>query len=240
METKKIIGITGANGTLGRALTKKFQNNGFYIIGFTHTKNNGLNLKSGPNEWVYWECGKEYMLEKVLKKIDILILNHGIYESGIKNADFEKSIDINALSKLKIFKIFKESAVQNKDELSKKEIWINTSEAELLPALSPSYEISKSLIGQLITYQKNFLSKSSRKKLIIKKIIIGPFKSQLNPIGIMNPDIVASLIFYLSKLRINLIIVSPNPITYLIFPLRETYYFIYYGFLKLLKRESMN
>ena len=127
-------------------------------------------------------------------------------------------------------------AFNNEDD-KKKEIWINTSEAEILPAINPSYEISKLLIGQIITFKKNFLTKNQQKKLTIRKIILGPFKSDLNPIGIMSPELVASLIFYISKISNYLIVVSPNPLTYILFPLKEFYYFIYYQILKHCKRS---
>ncbi len=237
MKYKKVIGITGANGTLGKALTKKYRDNGYQIIGFTHSKvKKGLD-QTGPHEWIHWECGKEYLLKDAFKRLDILILNHGIYEQDIEKLDFEKSLHINAISKFKMLNIFKEISLKLKDVILPKEIWINTSEAELLPALSPSYEISKSLVGQLITFQNNFLSKEDHQKLKIRKIILGPFKSELNPIGIMDPNIVALLIYHLSKINLDLIIVTPNPITYLIFPLNELYYFLYYSFLKFLKRN---
>ena len=234
MKNKKIIGITGANGTLGKSLTKIYKENGYQIIGFTHTKNNTLLDEDGPDEWIYWECGKEYLLENFLKKVDILILNHGIYQQDIKNSDFEKALNINAFSHFKLINLFKKISLQNEDDILPKEIWINTSEAEILPALSPSYEISKTLIGSLVTYQNILLSENERKKLFIRKIIIGPFKSKLNPIGLMNPNFVALMIYYISKTKLNLIIVTPNPISYLIFPLKELYYYLYYNFLKFL------
>ena len=236
MKNKKVIGITGAKGALGMALIKRFRDNGYQIIGFTHSKIEQEEIyQSGPNEWIYWESGKEYLLEEPLKGIDLLILNHGIYERDIDNSEYEKSLIINALSQFKILNIFKKIASQNENDMFRKEIWINTSEAEILPALSPSYEISKLLIGQLVTAKINFLSKNERQKLFIRKIILGPFKSDLNPIGIMDPNIVAQLIYLISKIKINLIIISPNPITYFIFPLKEFYYFIYYSILKFLK-----
>ena len=234
MKNKKIIGITGANGALGKSLTKIYKDNGYKVIGFTHTKDKNLLNQDGPNEWIYWECGKEYLLEKFLKKVDILILNHGIYQQDIKNSDFEKALNINAFSHFKLINLFKKISLQNEDDILPKEIWINTSEAEILPALSPSYEISKTLIGSLVTYQNILLSENERKKLLIRKIIIGPFKSKLNPIGLMNPNFVALMIYYISKTKLNLIIVTPNPITYLIFPLKELYYYLYYNFLKFL------
>ena len=101
MKFKKTVGITGASGSLGKALTKKFSSYGYEIIGFTHNRNPEELVAGGPNEWVYWECGKEFLLEDSLFKIDILILNHGIYANESEE-NLEKSIEINAMSKLKI------------------------------------------------------------------------------------------------------------------------------------------
>tara|TARA_B100000674_G_scaffold453873_1_gene426439 strand:- start:27 stop:743 length:717 start_codon:yes stop_codon:yes gene_type:complete len=228
------IGITGAGGALGKSLTKKFKSEGYKIIGFSHSEFSNSLEDSEPDEWVKWECGKEYLLINKLKKIDILILNHGIYQSGINNINYQNSIEINALSKLRILNIFEEIAL-NQENDKKKEIWINTSEAEILPAISPSYEISKLLIGQIITFKKNFLTKSQKKIFTIRKIILGPFKSTLNPIGIMTPDLVASLIFLISKVNSFLIIISPNPLTYIVFPVKEFYFFLYCKFLRIFK-----
>jgi len=234
MSNKKTIGITGAGGSLGKALTKKFSSSGYKIIGFTHNENLQELDEEGPDEWVYWECGKEFLLENRLSNIDILILNHGIYDS---KHELEKSIDINATSKIKILRLFEKIALSQSIDSSPKEIWINTSEAEIMPALNPCYEISKSLIGQVVTFKKNFNNQNSSTNLIIKKIILGPFKSDLNPIGIMSPEFVASLIFYISKISNYLIIISPNPLTYILFPLREFYFYIYYRFLQFFKKN---
>ncbi len=149
----KTVGITGASGALGKELTKLFRQKGYRVIGFTHSKTNSeINLES-PNEWIKWECGKESKLATHLKKIDILILNHGIYNLSRENSNYENSIEINALSKFKFLNLFEDIALKN-DSLTKKEVWINTSEAEILPALNPSYEISKSLIGKLVSFKK--------------------------------------------------------------------------------------
>ena len=239
MQNKKTIGITGAGGSLGKALTQKFRSYGYKIIGFTHNRNSQELVEDGPDEWVYWECGKENLLKNSLIQIDILILNHGIYASECEQ-DLEKSIEINATSKLKILRLFEKITLLQSSDSDPKEIWINTSEAEILPALNPCYEISKSLIGQAVTFKKNFNNQKGSTNLTIKKIILGPFKSDLNPIGIMSPKFVASLIIYFSKFSSYLIIVSPNPITYILFPLREFYFFIYYQFLKLFKRKLSN
>ena len=226
MDNNKTVGITGASGALGKELTKLFRQKGYEVIGFTHSKTNSeINLES-PNKWIKWECGKESLLKKHLKNIDILILNHGIYNLSRENSNYENSIEINALSKFKFLNIFEDIALTN-DSRIKKEIWINTSEAEILPALNPSYEISKTLIGQLISFKKNLLNKDIRNKLIIKKIILGPFKSELNPIGIMSPKFVSKKIFDLANSKNYLIIISPNPLSYLLFPLKEFLNFLY-------------
>ena len=225
-KNEKTVGITGASGALGKELTKLFRKKGYKVIGFTHSKtNNEINFES-PNEWIKWECGKESSLKKQLEKIDILILNHGIYDLSRENSNYENSIEINALSKFKFLNLFEDIALSN-DSLIKKEIWINTSEAEILPALNPSYEISKSLIGKLVSFKKNLLDKNTKKKLIIKKIILGPFKSELNPIGIMSPKFVSEKIYDLANSKNYLIIISPNPLTYLLFPLKEFFNFLY-------------
>jgi len=119
----------------------------------------------------------------------------------------ENSIEINALSKLKFLNLFEEIAFKNNSPIAK-EIWINTSEAEILPALNPSYEISKSLIGQLVSFKKNLLNNHEKKKLKIKKIILGPFKSELNPIGVMSAEFVSNNIYNFANLNIFLIIID--------------------------------
>ena len=230
MNNGKTIGITGAKGALSKELTKLFRQKGYKVIGFTHSKNDSeINLES-PNEWIKWECGKESKLKRHLKKIDILILNHGIYNLSRENSNYENSIEINALSKYKFLNLFEEIALTNKSFINK-EIWINTSEAEIFPALNPSYEISKSLIGQLVSYKKNLLDQTTKEKLIIKKIILGPFKSSLNPIGIMSPKFVSKKIYDLANSKNYLIIISPNPLTYLLFPLKEFFNFLYCKFI---------
>ena len=223
---EKTVGITGASGALGKELTKLFRQKGYKVIGFTHGKTDSEVNPESPNEWIKWACGKESTLKKHLKKIDILILNHGIYNLSRENTNYENSIEINALSKFKFLNLFEDVALNHASSI-KKEIWINTSEAEILPALNPSYEISKSLIGKLVSFKKNLMDKDTKKKLIIKKIILGPFKSELNPIGIMSPKFVSKKIYDLANSRNYLVIISPNPLTYVFFPIQEFVNFLY-------------
>ena len=231
------IGITGASGALGKELTKIFRKKGYEVVGFTHSDNNFEVNNYSPNKWIKWQCGKEFLLVEELKKIDILILNHGIYDVNTKNLNYENSIEINALSKLKFLTLFEEIAKKNTSSIAK-EIWINTSEAEILPALNPSYEISKSLIGQIVSFKKNLLDETVKKKLKIKKIILGPFESELNPIGIMSPEFVSNIIYCFTNLNIFLIIISPNPLSYILFPIKELYYFLYCKILSISKLQN--
>jgi len=91
-------------------------------------------------------------------------LNHGIYDLSRENSNYENSIEINALSKFKFLNLFEDIALTN-DSPIKKEIWINTSEAEILPALNPSYEISKSLIGKLVSFKKKSFRQKNKEKI---------------------------------------------------------------------------
>ena len=59
------------------------------------------------------------------------------------------------------------------------------------------------------------------------QIILGPFKSELNPIGVMSPKFVSRKIYDLANSKNYLIIISPNPLSYLLFPLKEFFNFLY-------------
>ncbi len=217
------IGITGANGSLGRSFIKNFRSKGAYVIGITHQPIPfQKDSENSPNKWVQWKCGEEGKLSEVLSNIDILILNHGINPGkNINSKAINDAIEINFSSTWRLIEQFERTAYQNKEVLIKKEVWINTSEAEVQPAFSPGYEISKRLIGQLVSLKWCSRGKSSYSYLKIRKLILGPFKSKLNPIGIMSSDFVASQIINQSYLNLNLIIVTPNPLTYLLIPINE-------------------
>ena len=62
----------------------------------------------------------------------------------------------------------------------------------------------------------------------MRKLVLGPFKSNLNPIGIMNSDFVANQIMCQSRLPLRLIIVTPNPLTYILFPIIEIFRDVYF------------
>ena len=226
------IGITGISGTLGKALTKTLREKGAYVVGLTSKEksNNSLILNS-PNELINWKCGEEKELDNVLNSLDILILNHGINLQGSQtNKDISKALEINALSTLRFLDRFEELLKKDTSQTKRCEVWVNTSEAEIQPAFSPTYEISKRLLGQIVSIKMSNIAKGKKSYLTIRKIILGPFKSNLNPIGIMNAEFVARQILNLSGLNLKLIIISPNPFTYLIMPIVEVLRFIYFRF----------
>jgi len=223
------IAITGANGSLGKFLIKEFKKNGAYVVGLTHSKNNNnKSYEIAPDNWITWSCGEEKLLSNTLSNIDILILNHGFNpKEDIDSKTINNAIEINSLSHWRFIQIFEELAL-NKNNFKPKEIWINTSEAEIQIAFSPIYEITKRLIGELVSLKKSKLLIEKSNSLIIKKLILGPFKSKLNPQGLLSPESVAMKIIKQAEKKDYLIIVTPNPITYLLMPLIE-YIRIFYS-----------
>ena len=234
------IAITGANGSLGRALVELLKKKGAYVVGLTHErKSTGSSSKSNPDEWILWSCGNEEDLTKKLDNIDILILNHGFNpKQKINSIDINNAIEINSLSHWRLIEIFENlAACNNSNKFSQKELWVNTSEAEIQIAFSPAYEITKRFIGELVSLKKSNLLIEKSNYFIIRKLILGPFKSKLNPQGIMSAGFVARKVLQKAEKKDYLIIVSPNPITYLIMPSVELVRILY---TRLIKRIYSN
>jgi len=236
------IAITGANGSLGKALIEVLKAKGAYVVGLTHhKKNNDKSFERTPNEWITWSCGKEELLSKNLANIDILILNHGFNPKEMIDSDeINKAIEINSLSHWRLIEIFDELSLSNdnSNKYTSKEIWVNTSEAEIQIAFSPVYEITKRLIGELVSLKKSKLLIEEKSHFVIKKLILGPFKSKLNPQGILSPEFVAKKIIQKAEKDNYLIIVSPNPITYLLMPIVESIRIFYSKFINKIYSKS--
>ncbi len=239
------IAITGSSGSLGQALIKEFKEKGAFVVGLTHNKKkNIISNKSTPDDWISWSCGEENLLSEKLFDFDILILNHGINPKGaIDSNQINKAIEINSLSSWRLMQIF-EKIAQEKDSKNgqrKKpmELWVNTSEAEIQIAFSPVYEITKRLLGQLVTLKKSNLLQEKNSAFTIRKLVLGPFKSNLNPIGIMSSDFVAKKIISLAEREKYLIIVTPNPLTYLLMPITECIRIIYSKLINYLYLEKI-
>ncbi|MEM9275425.1 MAG: bifunctional sterol desaturase/short chain dehydrogenase [Cyanobacteria bacterium P01_F01_bin.143] len=223
----KKVAVTGASGRLGKALLKELALAGARVTAFTSSNREiilDINGEFVPIKTVTWSINQEEALVKELEKIDILILNHGInvHQKRSESA-IAKSYEINAFSSLRLMDLFFKTVRTNRDIVTK-EVWVNTSEAEVNPAFSPLYELSKRTLGDLVTLKR------LDAPCIVRKLILGPFKSNLNPIGVMSADWVAKQIVTGAKRDFRNIIVTINPLTFFAFPIKEFCQFIYFKF----------
>jgi monoglucosyldiacylglycerol epimerase len=210
----KTIAITGASGSLGQALVMALHGEGAQVIALT--------TGSGLADWDQlgvevqsWKPGEEAALAELLGRVDILVINHGINRYGARSMGaIEDCYQVNTISALRLVDLFLKGCVDLTEPRSK-EIWVNTSEAESNPAFSPLYELSKRALGDLITLRR------LDAPCVIRKLILGPFKSNLNPIGILSAPYVARQIVFWAKRDVRNIIVTINPLTFITFPLKE-------------------
>jgi NAD(P)-dependent dehydrogenase (short-subunit alcohol dehydrogenase family) len=213
------VAITGAGGALGQALLRRWHQRGARLIALSHGRV-PLELKDPqgrpiPLRQVHWQVGEEAALEPLLEQVDVLVLNHGINVHGDCGADATgRSLEVNALSAWRLLELFA-AVAQRREGQRRAEVWVNTSEAEIQPALSPLYEISKRLLGQLLSLRAPELAA----RLRLRRLVLGPFRSALNPIGVMDADWVAGQILRQADWNCGLIIVTPNPLTYVLMPL---------------------
>jgi hypothetical protein len=208
----KVVAITGASGALGQALIDELSLQGAKVVALTTNK--CAEFKSEV-EVVSWQIGSEADLIPRLKNVDIFIINHGVNVHGDRSPEaIRKCYEVNTFSTIKLAELFLETVTKS-DHKAIKELWINTSEAEVNPAFSPLYELSKRALGDVITLRR------LDAPCIIRKLILGPFKSQLNPYGVMSARWVAWASIALAKRDFRNIIVTINPITYIAFPIKE-------------------
>jgi len=213
----KTIAITGASGTLGRSLLRVFQAQGARLIALSSGETE-VQLSDIPPDavrTVFWKVGQESLLDSLWAKVDILVLNHGINVHGDRSPEaLNLSYEVNTFSHWRLLNGF--LAVNTPAEgFCTKEIWVSTSEAEVNPAFSPLYELSKRTLGDWLTLKRLDYP------CTLRKLILGPFRSALNPVGIMNADRVAQKIVDLAQRDVRNIIVTINPLTPLLFPVRE-------------------
>ncbi|MGB3206758.1 MAG: bifunctional sterol desaturase/short chain dehydrogenase [Crinalium sp.] len=225
----KVVAITGASGTLGQALIEELCLQGAKVVALT--SNNDAEFQPGI-EILHWHLGAETELTTRLKNVDILIINHGVNVYGDRSPEaIKKSYEVNTFSALKLAELFLETVTESSHKAIK-ELWINTSEAEVSPAFSPLYELSKRTLGDLITLRR------LDAPCTIRKLILGPFKSQLNPYGVMDARWLSWAIVALAKRDFRDIIVSINPITYIAFPIKEFFQSVYFRLCT--KRQGKN
>jgi nucleoside-diphosphate-sugar epimerase len=240
---RRTVAITGARGALGQALLRRWHARGAHLIALTHRSETGevaplhlLDSAGGeiPLEQVGWQCGQEAELAPLLARVDVLVLNHGVNPYGRRDPEaISLALEVNALSHWRLLELFAAAvagrepdapAVAPAARRPAPEVWINTSEAEIQAALSPLYEISKRLLGQLLSLRALDLAAPStaagaRPTLRLRRLVLGPFRSELNPYGVMSADWVAGEILRQAEWNCGLIIVTINPLTYLLMPL---------------------
>jgi hypothetical protein len=222
---RKTVAVTGASGTLGQSLLKQLYIHEAIPIAFT-SKHQSISIeiedKRLPIKTLTWQVGKELELIDELESVDILILNHGInvYRERTPEA-INKSYEVNTFSSLRLMELFIATIRTNKDRVCK-EVWVNTSEAEVSPAVSPLYELSKRALGNLVTLRR------LDAPCVVRKLVLGPFKSNLNPIGLMSGDFVAKHIIKAAKADNRNIIITVNPLTFIVFPLKEFFVSLYF------------
>ncbi|MDY6938236.1 MAG: bifunctional sterol desaturase/short chain dehydrogenase [Cyanobacteriota bacterium] len=223
----KTIAVTGASGTLGRALLLHLRQAGAKPVALTsstETVSITLNGEAVTIPTVRWRIGNETELAQLFEKVDILVLNHGVNVHGERTAEaIERSYQVNAFSGLRLMELFLATVRTNKD-IACKEVWVNTSEAEVSPAVSPLYELSKRAMGDWVTLRR------LDAPCIIRKLILGPFKSNLNPIGVMSADSVAKRVVKGAQRDDRNIIVTINPLTFIAFPIKEFFVGLYFRF----------
>lgn len=222
------VAVTGASGALGQALLRRWHGRGAQLIALCHSSAPlqlaGPDGQPIPLRQVHWQVGGEAALEPLLEQVDVLVINHGINVHGdCSAAATGRSLEVNALSAWRLLELFatvaqrREGAQRHPGRAGRRrpEVWVNTSEAEIQPAVSPLYEISKRLLGQLLSLRAPELARDLR----LRRLVLGPFRSALNPVGVMGADWVAGEVLRQADWNCSLIIVTPNPLTYLLMPL---------------------
>ena len=224
------VAVTGASGSLGQALLLSLHREGATLVALTSSQT-PLELGDPTGqpialEQVVWQCGQEDALGPLLGQCDILIINHGINVHGDGSAEaVQRSLEVNALSSWRLLELF--AAVPRLERPWRAEVWVNTSEAEIQPAFSPLYEISKRLLGELVSLRAQALERPAAAAeggvppagIKVRRLVLGPFRSSLNPIGLMGAQWVADAVVAQALLGLGLIIVTPNPLTYGVMPL---------------------
>ena len=224
----KTVAVTGASGTFGQALLQQLQNQGAKVIALTSRPLAPEAVPAIPT--YHWQIGQESALGELLANVDILVINHGINVHCQTTAEaIQRAYEVNTFSGWRLLELFL-ATVRTNAQIATKEVWVNTSEAEVGPALSPLYELSKRAMGDLVTLRR------LDAPCVIRKLILGPFKSNLNPIGVMSAAWVAKQVVKAAQRDTRNIIVTINPLTYLTFPLKEflvSLYFRLCAFIKL-------
>lgn len=226
----RTVAVTGASGSLGQALLLELHHQGAALVALTSSaaKLALIDEQGSPLqlEQVQWRCGAEQALQPVLQRCDVLVINHGFNSHGDRSPEaVARSLEVNALSSWRLLELFAEIAQADPTGSPRRELWMNTSEAEIQAAVSPLYEISKRLQGQLLSLRSLDLAGP---QLRLRRLVLGPFRSALNPIGVMSAAFVAREIVRQVGWNCGLVIVTPNPLTYAVMPLAALSRWLYF------------
>lgn len=218
----KTVAVTGANGVLGKALIEKFLSLGAKkVIALTTNENASLNFDSDRVRNVVWQAGKENNLLETIDSVHVLILAHGIKPDSFDADSIAQAFEVNVVLTLRLAEVFLQTIKTDLD-VALKELWITTSEAEVIPVNSPAYEASKQQLGHLTSLIR------LQAPCIVRKLILGAYSSPMSPNAKTDvADIIPQILFYAKRDRRN-IIVSRNLLVHLLVPLKEALIFWLY------------
>lgn len=215
----KTVAVTGASGALGQALLKDLIEAGAQVIALTSSQTEPISLEVAGKlltlKTVFWQVGREQDLSEVLERVDVLVLNHGINIHHQRTAPaVMESFEVNTWSSLRLLELFLLTVRTSKD-VATKEAWVVTSEAEVAPAHSPVYELSKRCLGDLITLRR------LDAPCVIRKVVLAGFRSNMSPTASLSANWVAKQIVNAVKRDIRNVIISYRIWIYIVYPLRE-------------------
>ena len=215
----KTVAITGASGALGRNLIVQLKMAGAKVIGLTSSLREPMTVEVNGHiqsiKTVKWDLNQLAELDDVLASTDILIINHGVNLRERSESAVVETLDVNALSSYRLLERFIRT-VNSPCDAARKEAWVVTSEAEVAPAHSPIYEMSKRLLGELVTLKR------LDSPCLIRKVVLGGFLSPMSPTGSLSPAWVAKEVVKAAKRDGRNIIVSPyRPWLYVVYPIHE-------------------
>ncbi|MEM8610668.1 MAG: bifunctional sterol desaturase/short chain dehydrogenase [Cyanobacteria bacterium P01_H01_bin.105] len=215
----KKVAVTGASGTLGQELLKQLTLAGAYVVALTSSSMKTMYIEvNGQHQavdTVSWSVGQENALVDLLKSVDVLVLNHGVNIRQCTATAAQQMLEVNILSTYRLLEHFL-ATVQTPFDAVRKEAWVVTSDAEVVSAKSPLYEMSKQMLGKLVT------SMRIDAPCILRKIVVGDFQSAMSPQGRLSAAWVAKQIVKAAQCDIRNIVVSPwRPWVYVLYPIHE-------------------
>lgn len=176
MPSKTII-ITGAEGNLGQAVSKKFLDKDYNVIGTIHKKGNDnftdTNFHQEELDLLNEENSQNFVTEVIEKynQIDVAVLTAGGFASGnimsIKTSEIAKQYQLNFETALNIARpVFTQMLKQNNGR-----IFLIGSQAGLNPSNSKGavgYGLSKSLIFRLA----EIMNAEAKNKNVVVSVIV--------------------------------------------------------------------